>query len=193
MICAFVECPSRTETTLINVLTGIYGPTGGRAYVQGKSIFSYETSVLSGIGVCPQFDRLWDELSPRQHLHLYGSIRGLTGRDLKLAVQDAIDKFDLREHADKRSKQLSGGNKRKLSVSMAFIGNPKVRPLKECSSLFSLASPLAPVVVWWNECPRVHVLWWGNGGRTMLTHFFQPFLFLYIYILSYTNLCGLRW
>ena len=122
------------KTTLINVLTGIYGPTGGRAYVQGKSIFSYETSVLSGIGVCPQFDRLWDELSPRQHLHLYGSIRGLTGRDLKLAVQDAIDKFDLREHADKRSKQLSGGNKRKLSVSMAFIGNPKVVMLDEPSS-----------------------------------------------------------
>lgn len=82
------------QTTTINCLTGALPPTYGDALVYGQSIRSTGgmNKIRSQMGVCPQFDVLWPELSGREHLLLYGRIKGVHG--WKAAAQEADDLLD---------------------------------------------------------------------------------------------------
>lgn len=64
---------------MISCLNGIAPVTGGDALIYGCSMRSsiHMTNIRRMIGVCPQFDILWDALSAEGHLHLFASIKGL--------------------------------------------------------------------------------------------------------------------
>ncbi|XP_035829650.1 ATP-binding cassette sub-family A member 2-like [Aplysia californica] len=82
--------------------------------------------VQQSVGYCPQFDSLYDELTPREHLQLYCRLRGIPPSDENQVVEWALTKLGLSKFADKLSGTLSGGNKRKLSTAIALIGHPPV-------------------------------------------------------------------
>ena len=86
------------------------------------------------MGVCPQFDVLYAELSALEHLRFYGALRGLSGEALKAEVTWLASHLDLGAHATKPAGALSGGNRRKLSVALALIGSPAVLVLDEPST-----------------------------------------------------------
>ena len=67
----------------------------------------------------------------REHLELYARIKGVPEADLRRVVERQLDEFDLREYAGKLAGTLSGGNKRKLSVAIALIGDVSF-PLLRC-------------------------------------------------------------
>ena len=69
------------KSTTINALTGVVPLSGGDALVYGQSIASAGgmDAVWPLMGVCPQFDVLWDELTGREHLQLFASIKGGCG------------------------------------------------------------------------------------------------------------------
>ena len=90
------------------------------------SILRDLSKVQQNLGYCPQFDALYDELSAREHLYLYASLRGVPYHEQKTVVDWALAKLDLTEYADKMSGTYSGGNKRKLSTAIALIGQPPV-------------------------------------------------------------------
>ncbi|XP_022843392.1 ABC transporter A family member 2-like [Olea europaea var. sylvestris] len=83
------------------------------------------------IGVCPQFDILWDALSGQEHLHLFASIKGLTPASIVSVVQKLIAEVKLTEAAKMRAGSYSGGMRRRLSVAIALIGEPKLVILDE--------------------------------------------------------------
>ena len=56
------------KTSLINLLTGIYPPTSGDAWIAGYNIRTQMDKIHSVIGVCPQFDLLWPDLTVEEHL-----------------------------------------------------------------------------------------------------------------------------
>jgi len=81
------------------------------------------------IGYCPQTDPLLELMTARETLWFFGRIRG--GKDsepvrLTGIVSDLIDQLGLSNYADKPCGTYSGGNKRKLSLAIALIGNPKL-------------------------------------------------------------------
>uniref|UniRef100_A0A6M2F1H9 ABC transporter domain-containing protein n=1 Tax=Populus davidiana TaxID=266767 RepID=A0A6M2F1H9_9ROSI len=121
------------KTTTMNCLTGITPVTGGDALVYGHSVRS--TVGMSGIrqiiGVCPQFDILWDALSGEEHLHLFASIKGLPPASIKSVAQESLAKVKLTESAKVRSRSYSGGMRRRLSVAIALLGDPKLVILDE--------------------------------------------------------------
>jgi ABC-type multidrug transport system ATPase subunit len=94
------------------------------------------------LGVCPQFDAM-DTLSVREHLAFYARIRGV--EDVPMTVEAMIHSVGLQPFADRMADKLSGGNKRKLSLAMALIGNPEVVLLDEPSSGMD---PLAKRNMW---------------------------------------------
>jgi ABC-type Na+ transport system ATPase subunit NatA len=94
------------------------------------------------LGVCPQFDAM-DTLSVREHLAFYARIRGVI--NVAAAVEAMIRSVGLQPFADRMADKLSGGNKRKLSLAMALIGNPEVVLLDEPSSGMD---PLAKRNMW---------------------------------------------
>ncbi|KAL4559228.1 hypothetical protein LXL04_031363 [Taraxacum kok-saghyz] len=128
------------KTTAINCLTGITPVTEGDALIYGHSIRSSVgmSNIQKMIGVCPQFDILWDALSGQEHLYLFASIKGLPPSSLKTVVQSVFSVVEkslaevrLTESARVRSRSYSGGMKRRLSVAIALIGEPKLVILDE--------------------------------------------------------------
>jgi ABC-type multidrug transport system ATPase subunit len=121
------------KTTVINCLTGVTPVTGGDALIYGDSIRSSVgmSNIRRMIGVCPQFDVLWDVLSGQEHLHLFACIKGLNPASVKPVVQKLLAEVKLTEAAQVRSGSYSGGMKRRLSVAIALIGEPKLVILDE--------------------------------------------------------------
>ncbi|KAI3454641.1 hypothetical protein Pfo_011304 [Paulownia fortunei] len=121
------------KTTAINCLTGITPVTGGDALIYGYSIRSSTgmSNIRRMIGVCPQFDILWDALSGQEHLYLFASIKGLTPASVKSVAQKLLEEVKLTEAAKVRSCSYSGGMRRRLSVAIALIGEPKLVILDE--------------------------------------------------------------
>jgi energy-coupling factor transporter ATP-binding protein EcfA2 len=74
------------KTTAINMLTGFIEPTAGTGIVEGLDIRSDMPQIYKLMGVCPQHDLLWEQLSGREHLRFYGRLKGLEG-EATLTVQ----------------------------------------------------------------------------------------------------------
>lgn len=79
------------------------------------------------LGVCPQQDILFDTLSVREHLVVFATIKGIPNDQIHTAVNKTLDDILLTEKASTRAADLSGGQKRKLCVGIALIGDPKVK------------------------------------------------------------------
>ena len=121
------------KTTTFKMLCGLYCPSGGEIHVMGKDATKQMDQVRKHVGYCPQFDALWDLLTPREHVLLYAKIRGYTGQELQDVVNTKLAELDLLEYTNVAAGTLSGGNKRKLSVAMALVGEPELVFLDEPS------------------------------------------------------------
>jgi ABC-type Na+ transport system ATPase subunit NatA len=93
------------------------------------------------MGLCPQHDLLWETLTSREHLTFYGRLKGLEGKPLEQAVDKALKDVNLYEVGDKQAGQYSGGMKRRLSVAISLIGDPKV-------STHALCQPESVLGIW---------------------------------------------
>jgi len=103
------------KTTTFKMLTGDFPVTHGNAYIQNYQLIKDLNKYQSNIGYCPQFDALLDRLNSYETLYLYGRLRGIPDKYIAEEVDKMIKKVDLTLHANRKSKNYSGGNKRKLS------------------------------------------------------------------------------
>ncbi|OQV11711.1 ATP-binding cassette sub-family A member 5 [Hypsibius exemplaris] len=124
------------KTTLINMLTGMLAPTSGRALVYGKDITDPGQLDVARtmIGICPQHDVLFDTFTVREHIMFYARLKGYQESGAHGEFERIIDQIGLRSHADIQSQKLSGGQKRRLSIAIACVGNPKILILDEPTS-----------------------------------------------------------
>ncbi|XP_017880849.1 ATP-binding cassette sub-family A member 5-like isoform X1 [Ceratina calcarata] len=121
------------KTSLFNILTGLTAPTAGTALIFGYDVRDSNDMqmIRSMTGVCPQHDILFDLLTPREHLEFFAAVRGIPRGMVEHEVKKTLKDIDLTEKADTFAKYLSGGQKRKLSVGIAIIGDPKIIILDE--------------------------------------------------------------
>ncbi|XP_024942835.1 ATP-binding cassette sub-family A member 5 [Cephus cinctus] len=121
------------KTTLFNILTGLTAPTAGTALIFGYDVRDSNDMqmIRSMTGVCPQHDILFDLLTPREHLEFFAAVRGIPRAMVEMEINKTLQGIDLMEKADTFAKYLSGGQKRKLSVGIAIIGDPKIIILDE--------------------------------------------------------------
>ncbi|KAL8139103.1 hypothetical protein V2J09_005104 [Rumex salicifolius] len=107
---------------------GLSEPSSGGAFVDGKSILTQMDEIYTSMGVCPQHDLLWEILTGREHLLFYGRLKNLKGEALKQAVEESLNSVNLFHGGvgDKFAGKYSGGMKRRLSVAISLIGDPKV-------------------------------------------------------------------
>lgn len=120
------------KTTMISVLTGMYPQTSGNAYINGMSIGTSSTNKY--IGVCPQFDLLWPDMTVYEHLKFYSLLKMVNSEIIEQEITDLLKDVDLLEWKDTASSKLSGGMQRRLSLAISLVGNPKVVFLDEPSS-----------------------------------------------------------
>lgn len=122
------------KTTTIHMLTGMISPTAGTALIDGLDINQDMAVIRHSLGICPQFDILWPDITVQEHLQLYGLIKGYSRREVPEVAKKAAQELGLGEKLDVLAGELSGGQRRKLSVAIAFLGNPAVVFLDEPTS-----------------------------------------------------------
>ncbi|CDY62599.1 BnaCnng40510D [Brassica napus] len=130
------------KTSFISMMTGLLKPSSGTALVQGLDICKEMNKVYTSMGVCPQHDLLWETLTGREHLLFYGRLKNIKGSALTQAVEESLKSVSLFDGGvgDKPAGNYSGGMKRRLSVAISLIGNPKVVYLDEPSTGLDPAS-----------------------------------------------------
>eukprot|EP00842_Homolaphlyctis_polyrhiza_P004047 jgi/Hompol1/4643/HPOL_003777-RA len=119
------------KTTLISILTGLFEASTGIATIGGFDVKADTAEVYKRIGICPQFDILWDDLSVADHLYFYARLKGIHAKDERQAVEQSLANVALTGYNRRLTKGLSGGEKRRLSIAIALLGSPKVVFLDE--------------------------------------------------------------
>ena len=130
------------KTTLISMLTGLYEATEGNAYYDGDDILIGNNMDIfrSKLGICPQHDVLFEDLTIKEHLEMFSIFKGVPSDMIKEEVNKSLKDFQLEEIKDLVVKDLSAGQKRQLSIAIALIGGSKVIFLDEPSSGMDITS-----------------------------------------------------
>lgn len=119
------------KTTTFKILTGDIPLSAGDAWVNGINLKTDMKQVYQSIGYCPQFDGLLDDLTSEETLIIFSLLRGMTMSESKMVAKNLAKELDFYKYLNKKVKQLSGGNKRKLSTAIALVGNPLIVYLDE--------------------------------------------------------------
>ncbi|CAF0870807.1 unnamed protein product [Adineta steineri] len=122
------------KSTTISMITGLIPPTSGQIIVNGYDIATSMDKVRDNLGLCPQYNILFDHLTVREHLKLFATLKGHPSNDINNEIEKMVKDLRLSDKLDTLSSALSGGMKRKLSVGIALIANSKVVILDEPTS-----------------------------------------------------------
>lgn len=114
------------KTTAMNILTGLIPPTEGEVYINNYNVRTHTRKARSGIGLCPQHNVLFEELTVYEHLSFFAQLKGVPITEIGNQVDRLLLKLSLVPKADTFAKDLSGGMKRKLCLGNAMIGGSKV-------------------------------------------------------------------
>jgi ABC-type lipoprotein export system ATPase subunit len=117
------------KTSLISLLTGLFPATSGDCIIYNRRISNELDKVRESIGICPQHDIHFPELTVAEHLRLFEKIKG--AKASSESVRKRANDVGLTEKLNALSGQLSGGMKRKLSIAIAMCGEPKFILLDE--------------------------------------------------------------
>ncbi len=115
------------KSTTIKMLSTLISPTSGEAYIHNFNIKTEKEEVKKIINVSPQETAIGENLSVYENIKLIADIYGIE----KEYVDEIIKKMKLEDVKNKKAKKLSGGYKRRLSIAMAIVTNPKVLFLDE--------------------------------------------------------------
>ena len=117
------------KTTTVEILEGLRRTTSGSAEVLGRDITRSYKDIRQVVGILPQDFEPFDRLTAREHVRYFA---GLFGRALdKEEMVQILETVSLQERADAQARKLSGGEKRKLGIALALVGNPELIFLDE--------------------------------------------------------------
>ena len=119
------------KSTLFNMLTGMLAPSSGYAKIAGFNILDQQTQIRRIMGVVPQFDILWEQMTAMDHMRLFSRIKGVPKHLIEQDSINILERLDLAEVKDAQVCSFSGGMKRRLTVAMSTIGDPSILFLDE--------------------------------------------------------------
>ena len=114
------------KTTTISMLSTLYDPSGGDAFIGGHSIRKEPMAVKEIIGVVPQDLALYEDLTARENLQFWGQMYNLSGRTLSQRVEEVLAQIGLVDKAGKRIKTYSGGMKRRVNIGVGLLHKPRL-------------------------------------------------------------------
>ncbi|XP_062412894.1 retinal-specific phospholipid-transporting ATPase ABCA4-like [Sardina pilchardus] len=133
-ITSFLGHNGAGKTTTMSILTGLFPPTSGTAYINGRDIRTDMDAIRQSMGMCPQYNILFNHLTVEEHIFFYARMKGRSPGEAAQEVESMLEDLGLPHKRHDQAQNLSGGMQRKLSVAMAFVGGSKVVILDEPTS-----------------------------------------------------------
>ncbi|KAM6174538.1 ATP-binding cassette sub-family A member 6 [Erethizon dorsatum] len=121
------------KSSLLNILNGLSVPTEGSVTVYNKNMSEMQDleEIRRMIGVCPQYNVQFDILTVKENLCLFAKIKGIRPQEVEQKVQQILLELDMQNIQNNLAKDLSEGQKRKLTFGIAILGDPQVLLLDE--------------------------------------------------------------
>lgn len=130
-IFGFLGANGAGKTTAMRMLCGLSRPTSGTAVVAGYDVSRHPEAVKRNIGYMSQKFSLYEDLTVRENLRLFGGIYGMRRADIRLKTDELLHDLALTREADSLVGALPLGWKQKLAFSVAIFHTPQVVFLDE--------------------------------------------------------------
>ncbi|MFZ5906361.1 MAG: ATP-binding cassette domain-containing protein [Nitrospirota bacterium] len=154
------------KSTTFRMLCGLLPPSEGMLSVAGHDLRRAPAAARAHIGYMSQKFSLYGNLSVTENLRFFSRVYGLTGEEGRKKIRWALDQFELSDHAESTSSDLSLGHKQRLAMACSLMHEPDILFLDEPTSG---VDPLARREFW----HRINAL--AEQGVTVLvtTHFME--------------------
>lgn len=130
-IFGFLGANGAGKTTAMRMLTGLLIPTQGEATVAGFDVYTEAEQIKRQIGYMSQKFSLYEDLTVRENIRLYGGIYGLSDKAISHQTEALISMLEMQDLRNKKIGSLPLGWKQKLAFSVALIHEPKIVFLDE--------------------------------------------------------------
>jgi ABC-2 type transport system ATP-binding protein len=117
------------KTTTVEILEGLRQTTSGTAMVLGRDVTRSYEDIRQVVGILPQEFEPFDRLTAKEHIRYFAGLFGRSLTDEEMAR--ILESVSLVDRADAQARKLSGGEKRKLGIALALVGNPQLVFLDE--------------------------------------------------------------
>jgi ABC-2 type transport system ATP-binding protein len=130
----FLGANGAGKTTAMRMLIGLLNPTSGAARVAGHDVYTESEAIKRSIGYMSQRFSLYEDLTPRENIRLYGGIYGLTLAQIRERTDQMLKRLGLTQIADQAVRSLPLGWRQKLAFSVALVHQPRIVFLDEPTS-----------------------------------------------------------
>lgn len=133
-IFGFLGANGAGKTTSIRMLTGLLAPTSGEARVAGMDVYTQAEAIKQRIGYMSQKFSLYEDLTVRENIRLYGGIYGLDDNRIREKSAKLLETLGMEIFGDTRIAKLPPGWRQKLAFSVALLHEPEILFLDEPTS-----------------------------------------------------------
>ena len=119
------------KSTAISVVAGLTAPDSGTVKVFGQAMDTRSISLRAEIGMVPQEVAVYPDLTARENLVFFGRLYELSGEELDRRVDEVLELIGLRDRADDRASEYSGGMSRRLNIGLGLLHRPRLLILDE--------------------------------------------------------------
>ncbi len=119
------------KTTTLRMLYGLLAPDLGQVQVDGADVVQSPIRAKAAMGVVPDARGLYPRLSARENIAYYGELQGLRGRELDARIESLAEELDMHAFLDRPCKGFSQGQRAKVAIARAFVGDPQNLVLDE--------------------------------------------------------------
>ncbi|MFN8241800.1 MAG: ABC transporter ATP-binding protein [Bacteroidales bacterium] len=130
-IFGFLGANGAGKTTAIRILSGLSRPTSGKVVVAGFDAFREPEQIKKHIGYMCQKFSLYEDLTVKENIILYGGIYGMKKVEIRDRLQALLDRLNFREHENRVIADLPLGLRQKLSFAVAVLHSPEIVFLDE--------------------------------------------------------------
>jgi ABC-2 type transport system ATP-binding protein len=130
-IFGFLGANGAGKTTTIRILSGLSKPTSGEVIVAGFDAFKQPEEIKKRIGYMCQKFSLYEDLTVKENIMLYGGIYGMKLALIRQRVHDLLEKLNFQEYENRIISDLPLGLRQKLAFSVAVLHEPKIVFLDE--------------------------------------------------------------